>query len=291
MRVGIRLKIMMYQLKKIALGFIFLLMITQVVRGQHYKAISFNIRYDNTWDKEHSWQDRKQSVIKILKKYEPTVFGIQEGLLNQVNYIAKNLKNYHYIGVGRDDGKTKGEYSPLFYNYKKFELLQSGTFWLSKTPEKPSKGWDAALNRICTYGLFKSAKTGDEFWVFNTHFDHKGPVARLNSAQLILDKIKALNKNKYPVILMGDFNDTPNKAPIKHLKNNLIDAKEIAKKTFKGSGGTFNGFNNLQTKTRIDYFFVNKVKVLKYIHITQMSANNKFVSDHFPVFIQFDLEK
>jgi len=170
-------------------------------------------------------------------------------------------------------------------------LLQSDTFWLSKTPEKPSKGWDAALNRICTYGLFKSDKTGDKFWVFNTHFDHKGSVARLNSAQLILDKITALNKNKYPVILMGDFNDTPDKAPIKLLKNTLTDAKAIAKNTFKGSGGTFNGFNNLQTKTRIDYFFVKKVKVLKYTHITQMSANNKFVSDHFPIFIQFDLEK
>ncbi|MFK5890464.1 MAG: endonuclease/exonuclease/phosphatase family protein [Flavobacteriaceae bacterium] len=281
----------MINFKKVAFSFISVLMITQVIIGQHYKAMSFNIRYDNTWDKEHSWHDRKQGVINILKKYKLDVFGIQEGLLNQVNYIAKNLKDYHYIGVGRDDGKTKGEYSPLFYNYKKFELLQSGTFWLSKTPEKPSKGWDAALNRICTYGLFMLHKAGDEFWVFNTHFDHKGSVARLNSAQLILDKIRTLNTNNYPVILMGDFNDTPDKAPIKLLKDNLIDAKIIAKNTFNGSGGTFNGFNNLQTKTRIDYFFVKKVKVLKYTHVTQMSANNKFVSDHFPIFIRFDLEK
>ena len=162
---------------------------------------------------------------------------------------------------------------------------------MSKTPEKPSKGWDAALNRICSYGLFKSIKSGQIFWVFNTHFDHKGSVARLNSAKLILDKITALNKNKYPVVLMGDFNGTPDKAPIKLLKNKLIDAKEVAKNTFKGSGGTFNGFNNAQTKTRIDYFFISKIKVLKYSPITQMRANNKFVSDHFPIFMRFELEK
>ena len=281
----------MINFKNIALSFISVLMMTQVVVGQHYKAISFNIRYDNSWDKEHSWQDRKTAVVKILKNYKPAIFGIQEGLLNQVNYIDKNLKDYHYIGVGRDDGKTKGEYSPLFYNYTKFKLLKRGTFWLSKTPEKPSKGWDAALNRICSYGLFKSVKSGQIFWVFNTHFDHKGSVARLNSAKLILDKITALNKNKYPVVLMGDFNGTPDKAPIKLLKNKLIDAKEVAKNPFKGSGGTFNGFNNAQTKTRIDYFFISKIKVLKYSPITQMRANNKFVSDHFPIFMRFELEK
>jgi len=251
--------------------------------------MSYNIRYDNNWDKAHSWQDRKTKVLKILRHYKPSFFGIQEGLFNQVSYIDKNLKNYKYVGGGRDDGKTKGEYSALFYNFKKLKLLKSGTFWLSKTPNKPSKGWDAALNRICTYGFFEDIKTKEKFWVFNTHFDHKGVLARLNSAKLILSKIGNLRKDKYPVILMGDFNDTADKAPIKILKSRLTDALRISKNPLKGPIGTFNGFTDANPIERIDYFFTDKVKVLNYLHINTKANKTKFPSDHFPIFMRFEL--
>jgi len=263
--------------------------ISNVVMSQHYKVMSYNIRYDNNWDKAHDWQNRKASVVQIFKQFKPNIFGIQEGLLNQVKYIDENLKNYKYIGVGRDNGKTKGEYSALFYNFKKFELIKNGTFWLSKTPNKPSKGWDAALNRICTYGFFKNLKTKEKFWVFNTHFDHKGELARLNSAKLLLSKIRDLRKNKYPVVLMGDFNDTSDKEPIKILSNGLIDAMSISKNPLNGPTGTFNNFTDANPIKRIDYFFTDKIKVFSYMHINIKMNKTQFPSDHFPIFMRFDL--
>lgn len=278
-----------YFIKKIPYIILFYL-ISNFSIGQSLKIMSYNIRYDNNWDKAHSWQDRKTAVVSILKHYKPVIFGIQEGLLNQVSYIDEKLKNYKYIGEGRDGG-TKGEYSALFFDTTKIKLIKKGTFWLSETPTKPSKGWDAALNRICTYGLFEKIKTKEKLWVFNTHFDHIGKKARINSAKLILNKIHLLNANGYAVVMMGDLNDTPNKEPIKILSKRLNDALNISKKPLKGPEGTFNAFTNSKTKRRIDYFFVEKIKVLKYVHINDMSKNNKFISDHFPIFMTVKIVK
>ncbi|MCM4171415.1 endonuclease/exonuclease/phosphatase [Arenibacter sp. TNZ] len=246
--------------------------------------MSFNIKYDNTGDTINNWNDRKASLAKLIQHYDADIVGIQEGLYNQVDYLNTALTSYAYVGIGRDDGKQKGEYSAIFYNTDKFKILKTNTFWLSETPEKVSVGWDASLERICTYALFQNINTKKQFWVFNTHFDHRGVQARINSAQLIYKKINEINTSKLPVILMGDLNLTPDSEPIQYLKKNLTDAMEISKQPFYGPIGTFNGFNQDRImENRIDYFFVKNVDVLSYTHIDDRMPNNKHVSDHLPI--------
>ena len=226
-----------------------------------------------------------------IKFHEPDVMGVQEALPNQMTDMEKLLINYKYIGVGRDDGKNKGEYSAILYNSKAHEVSKNGTFWLSETPDKVGMGWDAVCNRVCTYGLFQNKKTPEQFWVFNTHFDHVGKVARLESVHLVLKMIKKLNTNNLPVILMGDFNLEPETENIAFIKENLSDSKETATLTFAPEG-TWNGFNFERPVTRrIDYIFVSKesISVEKY-GVLSDSWDAKYPSDHLPVYILFTIK-
>lgn len=270
--------------KRLQLVFLCTLLITNIGFSQTMKFISYNIRYENKFDKENNWSDRKDKIISLLKDNNPAIFGIQEGLISQVKYIDNSLTNYKYIGVGRD-GKDKGEFSAIFYDTTKFSLLKSSTFWLSKTPNTISIGWDANLKRICTYGLFENLTTKEKIWVFNTHFDHIGKTARKNSAKLISTKINQINTTNYPVILMGDFNATPEEKPIKTLKNYFDEALEISEKPLIGSIGTFNGFSLKKVTKRIDYFFTKNLKILSYTHIDDLLNNRKHISDHLPIMI------
>jgi len=252
-----------------------------------HSFISYNIRYDNAWDVENSWAIRKNKIIKILAQYSPSIIGIQEGLINQVQYIDSCLINYNYIGVGRDDGKDKGEFCAIYFDTTRYIVLNKSTFWLSDTPNIISVGWDAAMERICTYGLFKDIKTEEKFWVFNTHFDHLGDLAREQSSNLILKKIKIVNKQLLPIILMGDFNSIPDSSPVKIIKTELNDALQISLKDLIGPKGTFNGFNaDILIEKRIDYIFTKDLKVLSYKHINDRLDNNRHISDHLPVFIE-----
>ena len=249
--------------------------------------ISYNIRYDNNWDVENSWSLRKNRICQLLNDYNPSIFGIQEGLLNQVGFIDSVLIKYDYVGVGRDDGKMKGEFCAIYFDTTRYKIRNNSTFWLSETPDVVSVGWDAALERICTYGLFEDKNFGEEFWVFNTHFDHLGVLARKKSSALILKKIKEINTQSLPVILMGDFNSIPNSEPIKILKNDLKDALQISLENLKGPQGTFNGFDMmLPIDNRIDYIFTKNVKVFSYRHIDDRLNNNRHISDHLPVMIE-----
>ena len=249
--------------------------------------ISYNIRYDNNWDVENSWSLRKNRICQLLNDYNPSIFGIQEGLLNQVGFIDSVLIKYDYVGVGRDDGKMKGEFCAIYFDTTRYKIRNNSTFWLSETPDVVSVGWDAALERICTYGLFEDKNSGEEFWVFNTHFDHLGVIARKKSSALILKKIKEINTQYLPVILMGDFNSIPDSEPIKILKNDLIDALQISLDNLKGPQGTFNDFDEmLPIDNRIDYIFTKNVKVLSYRHIDDRLNNNRYISDHLPVMIE-----
>ena len=250
--------------------------------------ISYNIRYDNKWDKENKWSLRKKRLVRLLVDYSPSIFGIQEGLHNQVNYIDSSLTNYNYIGVGREDGNTKGEFCAIYFDTDHYEVLETSTFWLSETPDVVSVGWDAALERICSYGLFKNRISDEKIWIFNSHFDHVGSIARKKSAELILKKIKELNTKSFPVVLMGDFNSNPESGPIKILKNDLQDALEISLTNLRGPKGTFNGFDNRNLlENRIDYIFVKDRKITSYRHIDDRLTNNQHISDHFPVMISF----
>lgn len=259
--------------------------------GQELTVMTYNIRLDVASDGENSWLNRKEKVSDLIQFYEPDVFGIQEGLPHQVQFLDSVLIDYNVFGKGRDGGTT-GEHNSIFYNSNKLELIDFDTFWLSETPSNKSKGWDAALNRICTYGLFKHKRTMQLFWVFNTHFDHVGKVARSKSTQLIHQKILQLNANDYPVILMGDFNLEPNSEPLMFLSNHYLHSKSNSNLIYN-AGGTFNAFEfykPVSSEKEIDHIFVSKkaVEIKKYAVLTD-SYLCRYPSDHFPVLVELKL--
>jgi endonuclease/exonuclease/phosphatase family metal-dependent hydrolase len=258
------------------------------INAQTTKVMSYNIRYDNPNDGENSWVNRKELLCSQLAFYEPDVFGIQEALPNQVQDISNALPKYTFVGIARD-GIGKGESSNIFFKKDKFKLLEQNTFWLSETPEIISKGWDAALNRICTYALLKENKTKQIFWIFNTHLDHQGEIARTKGIELILYKIKMLNTQNYPIIFMGDFNSEPTEERIINLKKLMIDSQEISEENPFGPSGTFNAFkHNEPVLKKIDYIFLSKenhFKVKKYAVLSD-SKDLKYPSDHLPVYVE-----
>jgi len=252
--------------------------------SQNLKVMSFNIRLNVDSDKENSWTNRKQDAVDLLSYYHPDYFGVQEALPEQMKEIKNGLKNYDYVGVGRDDGKEKGEFSAIFYDTERLQVIKSGTFWLSETPEKPSKGWDAAYNRVCTYAVFKDKKSKKEFLAMNLHFDHVGNVARVKSADLILKKIKEINPKNLPLTLSGDFNLTDDTEPIKIISQNLKDSFYNSEKKHYGPKGTFTAFNVTEVpQDRIDYIFVKGFKIKSNRHINDRRENLLYPSDHFPV--------
>lgn len=254
--------------------------------SQNLKVMSFNIRLNVESDKENSWTNRKQDAVDLLSYYHPDYFGVQEALPEQMKDIKKGLKNYDYVGVGRDDGKEKGEFSAIFYDTEKLQVVKSGTFWLSETPEKPSKGWDAAYNRVCTYAVFKDKKSKKEFLAMNLHFDHVGNVARVKSADLILKKIKEINPKNLPLTLSGDFNLIDDTEPIKIISQNLKDTFYHSETKPYGPKGTFTAFNVTEVpQERIDYIFVKGFKIKSHRHINDRRENLLYPSDHFPVLV------
>ena len=259
------------------------------VLSQDLKIMSYNIKLDYPKEGKNSWTNRKPFMVNQIKFYEPDVLGVQEAMPNQMKDLDSLLTDYSFVGVGRDDGKNKGEFSAIFYKKSDLEVVKSSTFWLSQTPEKVSMGWDAVCNRVCTYALFQHKETKKKFWVFNTHFDHVGKEARTKSAVLILDKIKVLNTENHPVFLTGDFNMEPNHESIDYITQTLKDSKEVTELDF-GPEGTFNGFHFDQPVTRrIDYVFVSEdVEVNKYAVLSD-SWNMQYPSDHLPVFIEAKL--
>ena len=246
-------------------------------------VLSYNIRYDNPNDGENQWKFRKERIASYIKEISPDIIGMQEVLKSQLVFLDASLTEFSFVGVGREDGKTKGEYSPILYNSNSLSLLQTDTFWLSETPTVISVGWDAALERICTYAQFEHKETGQKFWVFNTHFDHIGELARIQSAKLINQKVKMLNMNNSPVVITGDFNLTPDTAPIKNFQNAY---KDVMQKTPANANnyGTFTGFDKLSNgEDRIDYIFQKGLKTLESTHIWLKTTSGGWASDHHPV--------
>lgn len=280
-------------MKNIIILLLLVMTFSSVGQTASYKMMTYNIRYDNPGDGENTWSKRKEFMSDQIAYNHPDVFGIQEGLHQQVQYLDSVFVDYGYIGVGRDDGKTKGEYSAIFYNKEKLQLLKEGTFWLSETPNEISVGWDAAMERICTFGLFENKFSKEKFWVFNTHFDHIGDLARVRSAALILEKVAELNSHNLPVIVMGDFNLTPESEPIKLLSKALNDSKHVSVAKPFGPSGTFNAFEfNKPVLNRIDYIFTSKdqIEVLKYAVLSD-SKDCKYPSDHLPVLVELEFMK
>lgn len=275
--------------KNIALSLCFCLM-SHFLNAQILKVMTYNIRLDVASDGENDWTHRKDFWTGQLQFYTPDIFGVQEAKPNQVLDIATALPQYGYVGIGRD-GVGEGESSNIFYVKDKFKVIESNTFWLPETPDFISIGWDAAYNRVCTYALLKNVQKNKLIWIFNTHLDHVGEQARTKGLELILSRIKKINKNKYPVIFMGDFNSEPETDRIIALKNSMNDSKTISKEKPFGPYGTFNNFKyNEATSLLIDYIFVSKGKAItvnKYAVLSD-AKDLKYPSDHFPVFIEIN---
>lgn len=252
---------------------------------QPINIITYNIRYSTEKDGVNAWSNRKDNVKALVKFHDADILCAQEALAEQFDALLEN-SDFEAVGAGRDDGKRKGEFSPIFYNKNRFSKKDGGVFWLSQTPDVPSKGWDAMFNRVCTWVRLYDKLNKKEFLVFNTHYDHVGVQARIESAKLVKQKIQGIAP-KLPVVYTGDLNVTPETDAIATIKSFLSDSKEISIEPPYGPDGTFNGFKfNSPLKDRIDYVFVNKgFKVQKYGVLTD-SKDQRYFSDHLPVFVK-----
>lgn len=257
--------------------------VTNAQKNQPINIITYNIRLNTSSDGINAWPNRKENVKSLVKFYDADILCVQEALPDQFDDLLAN-SDFDVVGVGRDDGKRKGEFSAVYFNKNRFTKKDGGTFWLSLTPNIPSKGWDAALNRVCSWVRLYDKTNKKEFLVFNTHYDHVGVQARIESAKLLKQKIQEIAP-KLPVVFTGDLNVTPETEAIATIKSFLTDAKEISVEPHYGPNGTFNSFNfNSDLKNRIDYIFVNKgFKVLKHATLSD-SKDQRYYSDHLPVY-------
>ncbi len=259
-------------------------------------VMSFNIRYDNPDDSLNNWQYRKDVAAKTIKNQNADIVGTQEVLVNQLNDLKSRLPEYNAIGVGREDGIEKGEYSAILYKKDRFKEIKSGYFWLSETPEVAgSKGWDGACERIATWAILEDISNKKQLFFINTHLDHVGKIARQEGVTLLLSRANAL-ANGLPIIMTGDFNATPESDVIKHVTDvnspkHLIHSKDIAVEK-SGTDWTFHGFGKVPMERRefIDYVFVSKgIKVAKHSVLPE-KLDDIFISDHSVVVAQIEIK-
>jgi endonuclease/exonuclease/phosphatase family metal-dependent hydrolase len=284
--------------------------------AESLRVMTFNIRYDNPADGPDAWPLRKDKVAGMVRLYDADIIGMQEALRTQIDALAKLLPQHDWIGVGRQDGKDAGEFTPIFYRRDRLAIVEKNTFWLSPTPEKAgSRGWDAALPRIVTWARFKDKQAGREFYLFNTHFDHQGPTARLESAKLL--RTKAVETaGDHPLVVIGDFNCTPTSPPYLWLvgkapppptsgesakvlpdepaapvKDTLADAMLHSRHPHHGPTTTWNGFKALVPGRKIDHVFIRGPLSVEQHAILADHWDGRFPSDHLPVLVEIKVEK
>ena len=247
------------------------------------KVISYNIRMGAAKDGTNSWEFRYPATALMIEDQKPDVFGLQEAFSYQVRFIAENFKDYDNVGVGRDNGKDKGEFMSIFWNKKTVKMVKWGTFWLSETPEKPSMGWDAACKRTATWALMKDKRTGKMFYFVNTHLDHKGKEAQRKGLELIVSRIDEINPKGYPMVLTGDFNIKPDNVALKGLEEKMQSARKIAPKT--DNAATFNNWGKAKADMVIDYIYVSGFSACTEYHtINEKYGDWKYISDHYPIY-------
>jgi endonuclease/exonuclease/phosphatase family metal-dependent hydrolase len=258
------------------------------------RVMSYNIRYDTPADGINAWPYRAAHVADMMAgRHGSDIVGVQEALRHQIDDLAGLLPDFAWTGLGRDDGEDGGEFSPIFYRRHRFELLDEGTFWLSETPELPgSRSWDAAITRIVSWGRFRKLPAGREFYVFNTHFDHRGEVARMESARILGARIAELSE-EMPVILTGDLNVTETSEAYRILAAvpGLADARYASDSGHEGPTASFNNWVELRgPESRIDYIFVRgPIRVLAH-RILDDRYDGRFPSDHLPVLADIVME-
>ncbi len=251
------------------------------------RVATYNLRMDTSRDGENAWSNRKEMVKGLIRFHQLDIVGTQEGFKHQLEDILE-IGGYSYVGAGRDDGKDAGEHSAILFNTRRLALLDNGDFWFSETPEEPTKGWDATCcNRICSWAKFKEVKSGAEFFVFNSHYDHEGKVARYNSSLLLLKRMEQI-ADGFPLFATGDFNAVPEDEPIQLIYDSgkLNDSYQVTLEPPYGTVGTFNAFNiGAPMQNRIDYIWVTPgITVERYGVLNDMQYG-RFPSDHFPVVI------
>jgi endonuclease/exonuclease/phosphatase family metal-dependent hydrolase len=260
------------------------------VMAQNLIVGTFNIRYDNPGDSGNLWVNRSPVCASLIRFHGFDIVGTQEGLKNQLEDLQKQLPEYEYYGIGRDDGKSKGEHSAIFIRKDRFKVLDKGDFWLSETPEKPGPGWDARLNRICSWLKLQDKKLKKTYYVFNVHYDHQGVKARVESSKLILQKINSIAGNK-EVILTGDFNGNHQSEWYLELENSgrVKDALFLTTNVYRNTG-SFNSFKwDNPSKDVIDHIFLTKGFKVKRYGILTDTYHGKYPSDHYPVLAELTL--
>lgn len=260
-----------------------LLVLPGLVQAEQLKLMSYNIRCGlcEAEGTPQYWPERKFLLAHLIQTQQPDLIGLQEAELFQVHDLVAMLPQYQWYAKGRDDGKTKGESTALLYRKDKLQLLSAKTLWLSETPEQVSKGWDANLNRTFTKTQFKELTSGQSFYFLNTHFDHMGKQAQLQSALLLKAEVEKLPKQS-KVLLTGDFNVEPDSAPYQVLSKVLHDSALVAKDKLSKNAGTFNGFGrqpNSPSQT-IDFIFVSKNLQVQSYQVDNRRYNGLYPSDH-----------
>jgi endonuclease/exonuclease/phosphatase family metal-dependent hydrolase len=259
----------------------------ELVFNESITVMSYNIRFDNPDDGINAWPHRSDHVAEMMgPKYESDIIGVQEALRHQLNELQEMLPDYDWVGVGRDDGKDSGEFSPIFYRKDRFDLIATNTFWLSEETEMPgSISWDSAITRIVTWAKFKDLLNDRIFYVFNTHFDHRGVQARVESSKIILERATKIDE-EIPVIITGDLNVPESSGAYEIFRENprFHDARYASESGHEGPTATFNNWEELRLpESRIDYIFVSEgIRVLNH-RILDDRYDGSFPSDHLPV--------
>lgn len=245
-------------------------------------VISYNIRMGEAKDGTNSWQYRYPASAMMIVDQQPDIFGLQEAYDYQVKYLEEYCPGYKNVGVGREDGKKKGEQMSIFYKSSEISLIKWGTFWLSDTPDVPSKGWDAACVRTATWALMKDKSSGEKFYYVNTHLDHVGVEARKKGLALIVNKIAEINPKNFPMVLTGDFNISPENPTMSTIDALMTSARNTAAKT--DSKGSFNGWGKQKEKSIIDYIYYKGFDSCPEFETIDKKYNGlTYISDHFPI--------
>ena len=285
-------------MKRILWGFVFSLILVgcksqqthfdrERKAGTQFKAATYNIRYDAAADQKtgNAWSSRKEALSELIKKHHFDLLGTQEGSVVQMQELLELLPGFDkvHVGYGGKDGNLHT--CAVLYKAALFELLDSGVFWLSETPDIPSIGWDATDRRICQWTKLKDKKSGQVFYFFNAHFYWRNEVARRESGPLMVLKVQEI-AGTYPVLIVGDFNSEPSSSQVHSMKTVFADSYDRSVNGRKGKvgtafpGGVFRG----EPGGRIDYIFVNKtIAVSDYEVYSDVYADERYPSDHLPV--------
>lgn len=259
-------------------------------------TMSYNLRSSRLEDGEDAWEHRQDGVADVLRAHSPDLIGFQEAQKEQLDDLRERLSAYTYVGSGRLDGETEGEYCAIGHRNDRFELLEQSTFWLSETPDEPgSTGWDASHSRITTYALFEDLVTDGEVCAFNTHFDHQSPpdkpgdMARQKSAHMLRTRIDQIDP-AVPIVLTGDFNCREDEEVYRLMTNDgegdrsLRDARYASRLGHHGPTTTFNNFDEPQPGLKIDYVFVTAdCDVVSHGAYEHTYGDRQYPSDHFPI--------